>query len=75
MKQKANNCFQPLKQALEGKKDINPLIIDLNKFKDELSDLILIAIGLRELNKADLFLPMILQKLKENYIQLIHFVR
>jgi len=35
--------------------DIYPLIINLNIFKSELSDSILIAIGLRELNKADLY--------------------
>lgn len=33
--------------------DINPLIVDLNKYKDELADTIEIAIGFKELNKAD----------------------
>lgn len=35
--------------------DINPLIADLNKFKEELNDSILIAIGLSELHSADRF--------------------
>lgn len=33
--------------------DINPLIVDLNRYKDELADSIEIAIGFKELNKAD----------------------
>ena len=33
--------------------DINPLIADLNKYKEELIDSIHIAIGLNELRKAD----------------------
>jgi hypothetical protein len=33
--------------------DINPLIADLNKYKEELIDSILIAIGLNELHRAD----------------------
>lgn len=35
--------------------DINPLIADLNKFKEELIDSIQIAIGLNELHNADRF--------------------
>jgi hypothetical protein len=33
--------------------DINPLISDLNKYKDELFDCIEIAIGFKELTRAD----------------------
>jgi len=33
--------------------DINPLITDLNKYKEELIDSIHIAIGFNELHKAD----------------------
>jgi hypothetical protein len=33
--------------------DINPLIADLNKYEDELSDSIMIAIGFNELYLAD----------------------
>lgn len=33
--------------------DINPLIADLNKYKEELLDIIEIAIGFNELNKSD----------------------
>ena len=33
--------------------DINPLITDLNKYKEELIDSILIAIGLNEFHRAD----------------------
>jgi len=35
--------------------DINPLIVDLNKFKEELIGSIQIAIGLKELHNADRF--------------------
>ncbi len=34
--------------------DINQLMLDLIKFKEDLSDSMLIAIGLNELNKTDL---------------------
>ena len=36
--------------------DINPLIADLNKYRDELIDNISIAMGLHELNKADVYM-------------------
>lgn len=36
--------------------DINPLIADLNKYRDELIDTISIAMGFRELNKADVYI-------------------
>ncbi len=36
--------------------DINPLIADLNKYKEELIDSIHIAIGLNELRKADRYI-------------------
>lgn len=36
--------------------DINPLISDLNKYKDELFDCIEIAIGFNELTRADQYI-------------------
>ena len=40
-------------RKLEQTMDINPLIADLNKYKDELIDSIKIAIGFNELQNAD----------------------
>lgn len=36
--------------------DINPLIVGLDKYRDELIDTISIAISFRELNKADVYI-------------------
>lgn len=55
--------------------DINPLIADLNRYKEELIDSIQIAIGFNELNKADRSLRMISQKSKERVIPTIHLAK
>ena len=44
--------------------DINPLIADLNKFKEELIDSIQIAIGLNELHNADRFVAHDIEEIK-----------
>lgn len=46
------------------KMDINPPTIGLNKFINGLSDSILIAIGLKELNKADLLVAHCIAEIK-----------
>ncbi len=48
--------------------DINPLIVDLKEYGDELEDSIMIAIGLKELELADRHIANAIAEIKgENY--------
>ena len=44
--------------------DINPLIVDLNKYREELIDTIFIAMGFRELNKSDVHIANAIAEIK-----------